>query len=439
MPITADILAQLKKLQGQPTTSEAPSPFLKVPNSDLMSRVTRGADTPTPNLSVPPQPDAGAVSDIAGNYERSLPPFDATMRPGQTKLDVLRDPSTSPRSRVYQTPEGVREDAPTPMGHGFWNRLKKVGEGAVIGMGQIAKQNAQSGREQTLESLLGGGAAGGVVGGVNPLSIDVLRRQNEIGQAENDQFRQGELQNQQAQIQAAKQKPLLDVQRLILEQQRADEAAKRADETNAIRRDANDIQRNRQPAQRQPIFKTKKRSDGSEVMMRSDDNGANFKEVPELGSEAPAAKPTKETGLTPYQQTERKAKAAALAGKIDGARRDAEAAINLATRIGDDPTNAGEKDKAITAYQKALADGNAAATELNTAYGDLYEAGAGTSDAAGSNTQGVQWPYYKPKARLGGASGGVAGSDPRVKQYADKFFGGDIKKAQSAIAKQRGQ
>jgi restriction endonuclease len=32
-----------------------------------------------------------------------------------------------------------------------------------------------------------------------------------------------------------------------------------------------------------------------------------------------------------------------------------------------------------------------------------------------------------------------APSDPRVKQYADKFFGGDIKKAQAAIAKQRGQ
>ena len=42
MPITADILAQLKKLQGQPTTSESPSPFLKIPNSELLSKVTRG-------------------------------------------------------------------------------------------------------------------------------------------------------------------------------------------------------------------------------------------------------------------------------------------------------------------------------------------------------------------------------------------------------------
>jgi hypothetical protein len=216
MPITTDILAQLKKIQ-QPT-SEAPSLFLKVPNSDLMSKVTRGnPDAPAP-ISVPQPAD---VTSSLGDVQR----VDPTARPGQSLLDVLR--TAGVRSPVTQTPEGVTEGAPTPMGHGFWNRLKKVGEGAVIGMGQQARLNAQSGRPQSLESLLGAGAAGGVVGGVNPISIDVLRRQNEIGQAESDQFRQGELDKQQAEAEGARQKPLIDLARVQQEAQRAQDAAAR--------------------------------------------------------------------------------------------------------------------------------------------------------------------------------------------------------------------
>lgn len=121
--------------------------------------------------------------------------------------------------------------------------------------------------------------------------------------------------------------------------------------------------------------------------MISNDNGATWKEVPELGSEAPAAKPTKETGLTPYQQTERKAKAAGLVGEITKARQEAEAAISQELSTTDDA----EKAKLRGKYRDALTKGNAAAEELKSGYGDIYEAGTGQAD-----TRGGQWPYYKP-------------------------------------------
>ncbi len=430
MPITADILAQLKKLQGQPTTSEAPSPFLKIPNSELLSKITRGAGPGLPSdAPMSGLPDAMASPPL----ERRQP----GVRLGSSSPGVLGNVEARQQADEAGLPSAaVRngEILPPKQHHGFWDRLKSVGEGALIGMGQQARQNAQTGREQSLESLLGAGAAGGVTGGVSPLTIDALRNR-EQGQRDVEALGQQQgLEKQRADVFGAQQRPLIDAARIQMEQQKAEDAARRADEANQIRRDANDIQRNRPTAQKQPIFKSKKRADGSEVTMRSDDNGATFKEVPELGSEAPPAKPAKESGLTPYQQKERQANAAKLIGKIDGARRDAENALKQAENLPDTDPN---KATHIANYRQALADGNAAATELGQAYGDLYEAGPGTADESGKTSQGVQWPYYKPKSRLGSATGGM--SDPRVKQYADKFFGGDIKKAQDAINKQRGQ
>lgn len=120
-------------------------------------------------------------------------------------------------------------------------------------------------------------------------------------------------------------------------------------------------------------------------------------EQQEDGTLKPVYQSPEKPDITPYQQQEHVAKAAALAGKIDGARRDAQNALAQAGKLPDSDPN---KAKYVQNYQQALADGNAAATELNAGYGDLYEAGAGTSDAsgAGTSTQGIQWPYYKPKS-----------------------------------------
>jgi hypothetical protein len=388
--------------QGATQTANLDSAPLNL-NAPTASLVRTGAQP----LISPPQPND------AGLPNPNPQPVDATLQPGQSLVNVLRDPNTSPRSRVYQTPQGVSVDAPTPMGHGFWNRLKKIGEGAVIGMGQQAQRNDASGRGQDLGSLLGAGAAGGVNGGVNPLSIDVFRRQQQIGQAENDQFRQGELARQTAETAHLNKLDLPDVPKPLLHPRENPDGSisvMQSDDNGKTWKE-NPSLTSRPPARQQttkpPLFRPVKNPDGSTSTMRSDDNGATWKKDPSLESAAPPGKPTKPEGLTPYQQKERQANAAKLTGRIDKMRRDATAAINAATAEPD----ATKKAEWIQKYRNALTDGTAAATELQQGYGDLYEAGMGTSDVKGVNTQGEPWPYYKPvpQAVQPSPTGGIRG------------------------------
>lgn len=404
MPITADILAQLKKLQGQPTTSESPSPFLKVPNSDLMSRVTRGAGPGLPSDA----PMSGLPDAVASAPMEQRQP---SVRLGSLNTGALGNVEARQQAMSEGLPSSqIRngEILPPKQHHGFWDRLKQAGEGAVISMGRQAEQNARSGREQSLESLLGAGAAGGVVGGVSPLTIDAFKNQ---AQAERDVNQLGQeqgLEGQRAQIEAMKQKPLLDVQRLILEQQRADEAAKRADETNAIRRDANDIQRNRQPAQRQPLIKERTKSDGSKVSMISNDNGTTWKEVPELGSEAPVTTRGEET---PEQRAARERKAGAarneltslIAAEEQARVRKQQLSDNLAqvkATGGDDP----DLQKQVDAAQKEYA-GYAEKKRKAQAEVDQFGGAGASSGASGTMRPSKDGKYHYTIDQIKAAAG----------------------------------
>ena len=176
MPINAADYFRRKQIFDQP---DDPRPQnvsqlgLKVPKSDLMSRITRGNGEGTP------YPTSGGVNlppaDVSLEVPSGLPEMSgrgdeaaalanrAPFRLGVPETGALGNVEARQQANDLGLPSsGVRNGAilPPKMHHGFWDRLKQAGEGAVIGMGRQAEQNARSGREQSLESLLGAGAAG---------------------------------------------------------------------------------------------------------------------------------------------------------------------------------------------------------------------------------------------------------------------------------------
>lgn len=107
-------------------------------------------------------------------------------------------------------------------------------------------------------------------------------------------------------------------------------------------------------------------------------------------------------------------RAAWLIGEVEKARRTITRADEL---LKVDPNDA----DARAMREKAQAEGEGRAAELN-ALGAGYEAGPGQ----------LGYPYYK-------RSSGSSGEDPKIRAYANQFFGGDYAAAQAAIKQQRGQ
>ncbi len=413
---------------------ERPSPFLKIPNSELMSRINRGrTETPptegvTPAMTFPanvPDPNPAPTPDTR---------VDPTLRPNQSLLGVLKN--SSPRSPVSQTAQGVTEGAPVPMGHGFWNKLKKIGQGAVIGMGQQAQRNDASGRGQDLGSLLGAGAAGGVQGGVNPLSIDVLRRQNQIGQAENDQFRQGELEKQRAEAEGVRVKPLIEIERLRQESQRQQDAIER---------------QNRDLAERADYHKATIAERQADRVARGNKPQV---ETPDVATQnAPEIQGLDER-VTGYQ-AELKQHQDEIATKNAAIRKQAEANYQQAVQDYNTQIAAGQKPakpKRADFYEeeknndKDYLDGTV--EKVNTRIKELQDAIKAesgnlnqlkTESRKAGQKPGRQTVQAAPQSSSPGGIAGITNRAVQVKQYADQFFGGDVKKAQEAIAKQRGQ
>ncbi len=438
MPINAaDLLKRLKLLDTSPDAPQNPSqlklkvPDFKIANSDLSSRITRGSEgTPYPS---PPQPfDPGAIEDqgFAGmtKPERIRPGHTDTagMSPTeqqQSYLGVLRQ--AAPNSRVTRTAGGIDEDAPR-VHKGFWDRVKSAGEGALMGMGKIAEQNARSGREQTLESLLGGGAAGGLTGGISPVTIDVLRRQDEIARADSDLARQQGLEEQQADIGLKRTKPLLDVQRLVIEQQRADEAARRADQTYTETHRHN-VETETERKNRRPAGGEFNITPGQSRMRTNPQTGQ-----PEVIYTAPD-KPEE----TPQQRAGRNA-------DREAAKSLAEKSRTMETQYGKNleglNTNLANIQQQLSAIPRA-ADGKAQdLVQYDYLKGELErtqkQIDQTTKDRNDAATTAQKAEADALKYDFGGSQ---APQDPKVKEYADKFFGGNYAAAAAAIAKQRGQ
>lgn len=125
-------------------------------------------------------------------------------------------------------------------------------------------------------------------------------------------------------------------------------------------------------------------------------------------------------GLTPYQKLQRRDAANALIAKIKSARQQGE---ELFKKANADPRY---RDYYMGERDKLLKEGTDAAFELNEKFGDLYEAGPGDADSTGT-----RWPYWKEKAQ--------SREDPKIRAYADQYFGGNYDAAVRAIQKQRGQ
>lgn len=136
-------------------------------------------------------------------------------------------------------------------------------------------------------------------------------------------------------------------------------------------------------------------------------------------NEREARKQTETRGLTPGQIQSRRDRANALVAEIESARAEAEKAQRLANEAGADPAKQRYRASFELDRDAALERGNKAARELNTVFGDQYEAGSGEGG----------WPYYKEKARQ---------EDPKIREYSNQYFDGDYEAAEEAVRQQRG-
>ncbi len=420
MPISTDILQRLKQIQQPPPQS----PFLKIPNSEILSKITRGLPSAdAPELSVPSglpeNPGTGDETAALANrapFKLGSPNKGAL---GQVEARQQADTSGLPSSAVRNG-----EILPPKMHHGFWDRLKSVGEGALMGISQQARQNAQTGREQSLESLLGAGAGGAITGGVSPLTIDALRNREQSRQDEGDLFRQQELEKQRADVQGSRQRPLLEAERLRQEaeyRQNQQENQRQVEEGRMSRAEADRQSREKQ----------------SELNRQSREKIASQKpETPDVAAQnAPDIQGLNER-IGGYQ-SELKQHQDEIATKNAAIKKQAEANYQQAVQDYNAQIAAGAKPakpKRADFYEeeknndKDYLDGTV--EKVNTRIKELQDA---IKAESGNLNQ------LKTESRKAGQKPRVGNVDPKVKLYADQFFGGNYAAAQAAIAKQRGQ
>ncbi len=410
----------------------------------------------TPDLTIPSGlPEMSGRGDETAALANRVP-----FRLGSPNTGALGNVEARQEANSLGLPSSaVRNGAiePPKMHRGFWDRLKSIGEGAITSMGRQAEQNARGGREQSLESLLGAGAAGGVVGGVSPLTIDALRNQ---AQAERDmgtlQQQQG-LEAGQAQIDALRQRakaedPAIERERDDIRQvyQGIISSGQKFDPENPEHKQLHDraaalklsLPYGAKPAPtRAPRGAQTGKMKENGVTLQTEYDPETNKWVksqdaegrPIVLDEKPAEKPDE----TPQQRAERNAKRESA---------NAEA----------------EKFKVLEGQHQSNIDG------LNTNLGQLNQQLANLPRTADGKAQDlVQYEYLKDKIgrtesqiekatneRNSAAEkknqaqsdalkydfgGSQAPQDPKVKEYADKFFNGNYAAADAAIKKQRGQ
>lgn len=172
-----------------------------------------------------------------------------------------------------------------------------------------------------------------------------------------------------------------------------------------------------------PLIRERQNADGTVSTLKSDDNGKTWVEIEDLKAQP---KPTAKDGegLTPYQNSQRQAKAADLVSRIERGR---STATDWQKKLDAEP-DSNYKSYWEEERDKALGDATQAAIELREGYGDLYEAGEGEAD-----TRGRKWPYYKPKSVSASpqSSGGRSWS---ASKWAAANPGGDVEAAKRAAA-----
>lgn len=269
------------------------------------------------------------------------------------------------------------EILPPTMHHGAKDRLKSIGKGIIISMGEYAKTHPGA----SAAELLSAGGTGGVIGGVSPVSIDALQRQAGVQQHEKELKGQIGIETGQAQLEGLKAKPVLEAERIRMEgEQKAREDQRRAEEF-AERQRHNRATEARPRSERQALLRTRKNADGSESTLRSLDNGQTWEELSDLTSASP---PKEETDYaTRAQWYYKKQSEAEVAAK---AARDEADKIKIETDTSGKVTNptdyfkregllkqADERDKAAQEYRDKgdeAATSKGAKPQLKTQSGD---------------------------------------------------------------------
>lgn len=298
--------------------ASAPTTDTSVPNNSITvrppARIAFGSGGFS-GLNPAPQPTAGGVSlpgvptDVSpttgpvnpDTYQRSpinirLGANTAGMDPIDKSVAVLGSEREAARDYPSAKITSSGEILPPKMHHGLGDKLKSIGKGVVINMGRVAANNPNA----SAAELLAGGAAGGVVGGVSPISIDRDIANAAVSRHEDELGRQLGVEGQQAQVEAMKAKPVLDAQKLEIERQVAEgrisqeQAARRLEELKATEtarhnRETESERRSRPKAEKAPLIRERTNADGSKATLQSDDNGRTWKEIPELADQ-PVAK-----------------------------------------------------------------------------------------------------------------------------------------------------
>lgn len=179
-----DLKALLDKMKTGPVPVTQPqvNPNITTRPTQVPSRVAYGTNgltgiesppaslSASPNITPPtPQPDYQGIApslsvpkrvDVRLGSDPNLTGLERKVADLETQRQAAQD---FPSSKVVNG-----EVLPPKMHHGLKDELASVGKGIVINMGRVA----QSDPNASAAKLLAGGATGGVVGGLSPISID---------------------------------------------------------------------------------------------------------------------------------------------------------------------------------------------------------------------------------------------------------------------------
>lgn len=185
-----------------------------------------GLNGPLPTMSgddggsAQPLPDRTTLPDTPvriGVSSRGLSGIDKSL----ANLAAQREAATQfPSSKV--TGEG--DILPPKMHHGLKDRLKSIGATALLGMGDIARSNPNASAAQ----ILAGGAAGGITGGVSPVTGDAMLARERLQRSEGDVGRELDLAKDAGQVSAINAEPALKAERIRVDQEIGDAKAREA-------------------------------------------------------------------------------------------------------------------------------------------------------------------------------------------------------------------
>lgn len=280
-------------------------------------------DTSVPNTSIgaaprPTPPAVGSIPENAGMPDRPYegqtphPRLGVSLKglsgadKSLTDLAVNREAAKDfPSSKVVNG-----EILPPKMHHGLGDRLKSIGKGIVLGMGDVARNHPDA----STGELLGAGAAGGVSGGASPVGIDAQVRRAQVGQHEGDVARELELAGQSAQVAGAQARPQIEMERVRLEDERQRQQAadklREMSETERYHHETVEERRNRVGGTKKPD----RRTVGNKVVEIGDDGQTR---VLYEGDEKPAADSVQLASWYEKKQNEAGSKAAGLRQQAD--------------------------------------------------------------------------------------------------------------------------